>query len=98
MLVLALQWALANPLDDPFSGYRAIGVETKEERRQNTQTYHIPISMAAAFQNGYLESDQTYETLSEALKLLQRLVEEVRYDADYWHGRSSQRRYGAPAP
>jgi len=93
MLVLAIKWALANPLDDPFSGQRAIGVESKEQRRQSTQLFHMPMSMAGAIQGGSLESDQTYETLSETLKVLQRLVEEVRYDADYWQGRTAQRRY-----
>ncbi len=95
MLGLAVQWALTNPLDDPFSGHEGVGVATKQERRQNTQLFHMPIAMAGAYQGGSLESDQTYETLSDALKLLQRLVEEVRYDADYWHGRTDQRRYRA---
>jgi hypothetical protein len=92
MLWFAVQWALANPLADPFSGHNAIGVATQEGRRQNMQLFHIPIPMAGAIQNGWLEGDQSYENLDETLKVLKRLVEEVRYDIDYWRGHTNRRR------
>jgi hypothetical protein len=99
-LARTVDWALRHPLGAILSGNAAVDVEVlPDKRRPNTQLFHLTLivrdskTSTTGYFMGEVVSDESFETLSECVSRLVRLVDEVRVDKDYWLGRSDSKQY-----